>query len=175
MDQRGAGRGFDLGVGGVGFAEADVLGDGAGKDRRLLLDIGEAAAKIGWRDVADIDAIDEDAAAADVVEALGQREDRALAGARRRRPARRSRPCATAKLRSARHLLAVAGLVGEADILEGDGAERRYGHRDGLGAAATMPALVSRISISRSVAPETVCSEPMTSEIELNALVAIRA
>ena len=50
----------------------------------------------------------------------------------------------------------------------------------GLGSAtglagAVMPGLVSRISNRRSVAPETVCSEPSTSEMVVKALVAISA
>jgi hypothetical protein len=42
VDQRRARRFLDLGLAGLALAEADVVGNGAGKDRRLLLDIGEA-------------------------------------------------------------------------------------------------------------------------------------
>jgi ABC-type hemin transport system ATPase subunit len=61
VHKRGAGGSLDLGVGGVRLAEADILGDGAREDRRLLLDIGKAAAQLGWSGVPDIDAVDQDA------------------------------------------------------------------------------------------------------------------
>ena len=58
MHQRCASGGLDFGIVGLGFAEADILGHRAGKDGRLLLDIGEALAQIARPHVANIDAID---------------------------------------------------------------------------------------------------------------------
>ena len=124
VDQRGAGGGFDLGLRRAGAAEADVLGDGAGEHHRLLLDIGKARAEVGGVEVADVDAVDEDGAGVDVVEALDEAEDGGLTRAR----------CADQRDGLAfRHgegqlvddLLALAGLVGEVDILEAQRALRR--------------------------------------------------
>ncbi len=62
-------------------AEADVVGDGAGEEEGVLQDDAEAAAKPGEVLFADVDAVDQDAAALDVVEAHHQAGDGGLAGA----------------------------------------------------------------------------------------------
>ena len=62
-------------------AEADVVGDGAGEEERVLQDDSEAAAECVEVLVADVDAVDEDLAVLDVVEAHHQRDDGGLAGA----------------------------------------------------------------------------------------------
>ncbi len=75
------GGAFELGVGDPRAAEADVVGDGAGEEEWVLQDDAEAAAEGGEVLVADVDAIDEDLAVLDVVEAHHQRGDGGLAGA----------------------------------------------------------------------------------------------
>ncbi len=72
---------FDLGVGGAGAAEADVLARRGGEDHRLLRDEGELAAQIGAAEVAQIDAVEADCARGRIEETHEQLEDRGLAGA----------------------------------------------------------------------------------------------
>ena len=72
---------FEGFVGDPGRAEADVVGDGAGEEEGVLQDDTEAAAERGEVLVADVDAVDEDLAGLDVVEAHHQRGDGGLAGA----------------------------------------------------------------------------------------------
>ena len=62
-------------------AQADVAGDGAGEQERVLQDDAEAAAQIGEVHVLDIDAVDSDGAFLHVVEAHEQRDDGGFAGA----------------------------------------------------------------------------------------------
>ena len=62
-------------------AEADVLGDGAGEEEGVLEDDAEAAAEGGEVLVADVDAVDEDLAGLDVVEAHHEGGDGGFAGA----------------------------------------------------------------------------------------------
>ena len=62
-------------------AEADVVGDGAGEEEGVLQDDAEALAQRVEVLLADVDAVDEDAAALDVVEAHHQAGDGGLAGA----------------------------------------------------------------------------------------------
>src|SRR5690606_36949070 len=70
----------DLLLRGVEPAEGDVLPDGAAEQEDILLDDADLSPQRGERHVTDIDAIDRDAAAGDVVEARQQRRDRGLAG-----------------------------------------------------------------------------------------------
>ena len=76
---RGAGGGFHLGVGGVRPAVGDVLADGAAEQGGLLQDDADLPAQRLQRHVADVDAVDGDAAGGGVVEARDQVDDRALA------------------------------------------------------------------------------------------------
>ena len=71
----------DLGFGGVEAAVGDVLADGAGEEEDVLLDDADLAAEGGEGHVADIDAVDRDAAAVELVEARQEGGDRRLAGA----------------------------------------------------------------------------------------------
>ena len=68
-------------VGDPGGAEADVFGDGAGEEEWVLQDDAEAAAEGGEVLVADVDAVDEDLAVLDVVEAHHEGDDGGFAGA----------------------------------------------------------------------------------------------
>ncbi len=56
-----------------GCSEADVVGDGAGEEEGVLQDDAEAAAEGGEVLLADVEAVDEDLAALDVVEAHHER------------------------------------------------------------------------------------------------------
>ena len=60
-------------------AEADVVGDGAGEEEGVLQDDAEALAEGFEVLLADVDAVDEDAAALDVVEAHHEADDGGLA------------------------------------------------------------------------------------------------
>ena len=51
----------------VGAAMAEVLGDGAAEEPRLLRDIGDAIPELRLGDIADVDALEEELAAGDVV------------------------------------------------------------------------------------------------------------
>ena len=76
---RGAGGGLHLGVGGVRPAVGDVLADGAAEQGGLLQHDADLPAQRLQRGVADVGAVDGDAAGGDVVEARDQVDDRALA------------------------------------------------------------------------------------------------
>ena len=81
----------DLGVGGVGAAEGEVLA-GAHREQRRLLERGrDQRAQVAEVEVADVDAVDGDPAAGDVVEPRDQGGQRRSCRSRWRRPARRSR------------------------------------------------------------------------------------
>ena len=60
---------------------AEVLGDGAAEEPRFLRDIGDAAPELSLGDVANVDALEEELATGDVVEAQEYLGDRRLAGA----------------------------------------------------------------------------------------------
>ena len=72
----------DLGLAGAEAAIGDVLADGAAEQEDVLLHDADLAAQRRERHVADVDAVDRDGAAVDLVEARQQRADRRLAGAR---------------------------------------------------------------------------------------------
>ncbi|MNX93450.1 hypothetical protein D3C86_1256330 [compost metagenome] len=63
----------------VRSAKGDIVVDGGGEYRHILRNDGQARAQIGEGDVADIRAIDGDAALLRIVKAHQQRKDRALA------------------------------------------------------------------------------------------------
>ena len=67
----------------VDRAVGDVVADRRGEQEDVLLHDADRLAQRGERDVADVDAVDRDAAAGDVVEARHQVDDRRLAAARR--------------------------------------------------------------------------------------------
>ncbi len=72
---------FELPVGDPGGAEADVVGDGAGEEEGVLEDDAEALAESVEILLTDVDAVDEDIAVLDVVEAHHQGGDGGFAGA----------------------------------------------------------------------------------------------
>ena len=75
-------RGLSHGIFGDGFvAEADIFGDGAGKEKRVLQNYGEVAAQRGEIEFAEIDAIEADGSGGDVVEAHHQAGQGGFAGA----------------------------------------------------------------------------------------------
>ena len=77
-------RGFlDFGVARVPAAVADVVADGVVEQHRVLRHHADRGAQRVLRDIADILAVDQDAAAGDIVEAEQQPRDRRLAGAGR--------------------------------------------------------------------------------------------
>src|SRR6266852_8197215 len=65
----------------AGGAEADVGFDGAGEEKGILEDDAELAAQVLEIDFADVDAVEQDLAALNVVEAEKERDERGLAGA----------------------------------------------------------------------------------------------
>ena len=71
----------DLVLGGVGLAVADVLERRAVEHRRLLPDHADLRPQRVLGQVADVDAVEQDAAALDLVEAQQQRDGGGLAGA----------------------------------------------------------------------------------------------
>ncbi len=68
-------------VGELGQSEGDVLAHGRGEEERLLRDDADLAAQRAQRHVADVDAVERDAAGRHVVEARHERGERRLAGA----------------------------------------------------------------------------------------------
>ena len=70
-------------VGRVGGAEQQVLADGAGEHRGVLLDVADLAAQLLAVEAADVDAAEAHDAGGRVVEPLDEGEDGALAGAGR--------------------------------------------------------------------------------------------
>ena len=103
---------------GVGPAEGDVLGDGAGEEEPLLRHDAELAAQRVLRDVAQVVPVDRDPPFGRVVEAGDQLRDRRLAGAgvadeRDRRAGRHVELDPVQHLRERR-------AVAEADVLEVD-------------------------------------------------------
>lgn len=79
---RGAGGAFDLGICRVGAAIADIVGDGAGEDHRLLRHEADMAADVLRVGQGEIDTVDGDAPRLRIVEKRSKLEDRRLAGAR---------------------------------------------------------------------------------------------
>ena len=79
----GAGRGLDLGVGGVGPAVGDVGAHGVGEEERVLEHDADLRAQRVERDVAHVDAVDADRPGLHVVEAGEQQAHGRLARARR--------------------------------------------------------------------------------------------
>ncbi len=120
-------RGVDHRVAGrAGAGEGDVVGDGAGKDRHVLRHDGETRPGLGKRCLAQIDAVDQDAAVGGIVLAQQQREEGALAGA--------GRPGDGDGLAGLDRKVEIldgavvrAGRIGKRDLLEGDRAFRRCG------------------------------------------------
>ena len=110
---------LDLGVARLPAAVADVVADGVVEQHGVLRDHADRGAQRLLRHVADVLAVDQDAAAGHVVEAEQQPRDRRLAGAGRADDRDRL---------AGRHLEADAledrprRLVGEADVLEADAA-----------------------------------------------------
>ena len=72
MGMGGAGGGDDFGAGGIRLAVGDVLGNGAKEQERLLQHQADVAAIFGHRDGADINAINENSAFADIVKTADQ-------------------------------------------------------------------------------------------------------
>ncbi|MNL16958.1 hypothetical protein D3C87_1380240 [compost metagenome] len=110
--------------------ECDVIVDGGGKDRHILWNNGQSRAQIGKANIADIDAIDGDAALLRIVEPHQQRKDRAFS-----RPGRANDGDGFAGI----DLEGEAGddratgceWINETDILECRFAARRLNHRNG--------------------------------------------
>jgi hypothetical protein len=94
---RGAGRRLDPLARGARRPVADVAGDGVVEQHRVLRDHADLRPQRGDRHVADVDAVDEDGAAGDVVEARDQVDQRVLPAPLR---ARRWRPSARPARRS---------------------------------------------------------------------------
>ena len=76
-------RRLHLFIGGIQFAEADVIGDGAGEQIGLLQDNAEGPAQVRLFDLVDVDIVIADFTALDIVETIDQVGDRRLAGAGR--------------------------------------------------------------------------------------------
>ncbi len=83
VDLRLPRRLLDLGVGRIPAAVADIVADGVVEQHGVLRHHADGGAQRRLRDVADILAVDQDAAAGDIVEAEQQPRDRRLAGAGR--------------------------------------------------------------------------------------------
>ena len=83
VDLRLARRLLDLGVARIPAAVADVVADGVVEQHGILRHHADGGAQRSLRHIADVLAVDQDAAAADVVEAKQQPRDRRLAGAGR--------------------------------------------------------------------------------------------
>ena len=117
VDPRGAGGLLDLLVGRVGLGEAQVLPDGSVEEVGLLRDDADRARDRGHRRAADVDPVDGDAAAVDVVEACDEVADGRLPGPRLA-DERGRRPCGhvEADVLEGPRALAVA----EPDVVEGD-------------------------------------------------------
>ncbi len=81
--RRGPRRLLHLPVVGAGPAHADIGRDRVVEQQRVLADIGDRVAQARQRHVADVRAVDRDAAALDIRQAGDQRQRRALAGAGR--------------------------------------------------------------------------------------------
>ena len=92
VDVGGLRRLDELLVAGRRVAVGDVLADGAAEQPRVLEHHAHLRAQVGAAQVADVVAVDGDAAAVDVVEAHEQVDQRGLAGAGRARRWRRSGP-----------------------------------------------------------------------------------
>ena len=103
----------------AGMAVGDVLGDRAGEDHRVLCDDADLLSQAAERRVADVDAVDHDAALLRIVEAREQREQRRLARAVAADDRDAICPLGTVRLTSS-----TAGCVrvrvGERDVLETD-------------------------------------------------------
>ena len=125
VDQRILGRGEHLGEGRIGAAESNVLGNRAGEDRRFLLDIGEMPPQRRLIDLPDVETVDRDPSAGHIVEALGEREDRRLAGARGSHQ-RHLFALPHGKADALQHGLTLSGQVAEIDSLEGQHPLRRH-------------------------------------------------
>ena len=106
-----------------GPAVADVGGDRAMQERRVLRDHADRGAQALLRHVADVLAVDADAALLELVEAQEQVDERGLARARASDEADAlARPHDEVEV--VEHLAAVAAAVGERDVLEADLAAR---------------------------------------------------
>src|SRR5690242_16435 len=81
MRFRFPGRAHDLGIGGIGFAEQDVVADRAMQQGRILRHHTDAAAQAFLADIPDVLAADKDTAALDIVKTEQQVDERRLAGA----------------------------------------------------------------------------------------------
>ena len=109
--------GDDLLAGRARAAEGDVVGDRAGEEEALLRHDPELPPQRLLRDVAEVDAVDRDAALGRVVEAGDQLRDRRLAGAGVA-DERDGRPGRDVEVDAVQHL--GAGAVGEVDVVEAD-------------------------------------------------------
>ena len=79
----GAQHALAVGIGCLGRGQAQVVGDRAGQRRGILLDVAELRAQLVAVERADVAPVEQDRAAGRVVEALDEREGRALARAGR--------------------------------------------------------------------------------------------
>ena len=154
------GGGDRIGIGAVA-PEADVVGGARAEQHRILRHEREAAAKIGQRERAKIDAVERDAALLRIVEAQQQLEHRALAGAGR--PDQRDRFAGFDREREIVQRRAVGPRrIAEFDMLETHRAAHRLRERVG-GSAERISARVSSSSPMRPSAPAARSTSPQTS------------
>ena len=113
-----------------GVAEPDVLGDRAGKQIHVLQHEAEQPAQLVERHLADVDAVDQDAPAGDVVEAQQQVDEGRLP-----RPGRSHDADSFARPHLERHILehVVCSVVREPDVVEDDVAESCWDQGSGIG------------------------------------------
>jgi hypothetical protein len=131
VDERGARRRLHLGVRRAGPADADVVANGGGEEERLLGHQRHLRVDVGEAEVAEVAAVEQDAAGARVVEAREEVEERALAA-----PGGPDDPDRLARAHLERDVLQHRPVaVGEADALERDRARRP---REGRGAQALL-------------------------------------
>ena len=150
LGDAGAARGLlDLGVGGLGAGEADVVADRAGEQHRALADPGGQPRQRLRHQIGDVGTVDRHAAPVGAHEAQQDLDHRRFAGTRRagqhQRLAGRHAERQPVQRRAAR------GIPGQVDVLERHG-RRRAPPRCGPRAAAAAPAAAADRA-SASAAP----------------------
>ena len=159
-------------------AQADVVGDAAREEIHVLQHQAADAAQLGEVELADVDAVDEDAPALDVVEAQQQADDRGLAGAGRADdadplPGRHLERDVAQHPVESRHRLGGIGrrrgvdAVGEPDVLEHDVAARAGRARPSARAGEAMVTGVSSSVKIRSDDAIAACSRLNFSDMSL--------
>ena len=108
---------LELGLGGVGLADAQIVGDRAVEHRAVLEHHADVAAQRFQLDVAMVDAVDADDARLGVPHAMQQRQRRALARAGRADEGHRG---AGRHLQREMHQRRALAVVGEVDVVELD-------------------------------------------------------